>query len=321
MKVVYSITKLYTEQRAINEKLAVVVDTLVKSIKSNRWHYESRIKNLENFALKLETGRFKEPDKLEDFFACMLVVENTMEIKKAIDMLKTHVKIVYRRPENEKITHKNSDSFVFDDLRLYVTLKPTAARAKAPINEILFELQIKTFLQHAWSIATHDLIYKSNEINWSKQRVAYQVKAMLENAEVSIEKASTMKKISGIPLTNEKVETQKRVKDFILANWTEDRLPRDLIRLIDNIIQLLKIFNLELDTLKSDLLEETNAGRGAAILNLSPYLSILQTLINRQTIKVNNHIKKDNNKRILIPEEIDVTKIIDNIEGKNVIRI
>lgn len=321
MKVVYSITKLYNEQLAINKKLATAVDKMITSIKSKRWHYEGRIKSLESYALKLETGRYTEPTKLEDFFACMLVVENAIEIKNAINLLKPYVKIQYRRPANEKFTHKNSDSFVFDDLRLYVTLKPTSAGPKGPLNEILFEIQIKTFLQHAWSIATHDLIYKSNEINWAKQRVAYQVKAMLENAEVSIEKASNMKKISGIPITNEKVEIQNQVKKFLLSQWAENRLPMDLIRLIDNVIQLLKTFNLDLKILENDLLEETKQGRGNLTLNLSPYLVILQTLINQQTNTVNNHIKKDNKKKILIPQEIDITKIIANIDGKNVIRI
>ncbi|MGN6618261.1 MAG: hypothetical protein ACTHJ5_13890 [Ilyomonas sp.] len=321
MKVVRSITTLYSEQLAINEKLAKIVDKLIPSIKSKRWHYESRIKSKESYALKLETGRYYKPEKLEDFFACLLVVENTIKIKSAIKQLKPYLKIHYRRPVDDSFTHKGSDSFVFDDLRLYVTLKPTSARPKGPLHEVLFEIQIKTFLQHAWSIATHDLIYKSSEINWARQRVAYQVKAMLENAEVSIEKASTVKKIRGIPLTNEKVELQNEVKKFLIQNWPEDRLPTDLIRLIDNIINLLKILNLDLTTLEKDLQTEAAQGRGNLTLNLSPYLVVLQTLINQQSSRVNNHIKKDNKKKLLIPRELDTSKINAHINGKNVIRI
>ncbi len=321
MKVVSSISTLYHDQRPIIEKLATTFDTIVGSIKSKRWYYDSRIKSLESYALKLETGRFVEPEKLEDFFACMLVVENTAQIKVAINKLKPHVTIQNRRPSNDKITHKSSDSFVFDDLRLYVTLKPTAARLAGPINAILFEIQIKTFLQHAWAIATHDLIYKSSEINWGKQRVAFQVKAMLENAEVSIEKALNIKRVVGIPLTNEKVTSQNRIKKFLVSYWTDEALPKDLIRLIDNIINLLKMLDLSLEVLEESLLEEIKQGRGNLTLNLSPYLILLQTLINQQSLKVNNYIKKDNKKKILIPKEIDTSKIIDNIYGKNVISI
>lgn len=321
MKVVSSISKLYNGQLAINEKLSEVVNTLIPSIKNKQWHYDSRIKSLESFALKLETGRFTDVSRLEDFFACMMVVENSTEIKTAIKLLKTYVTIKQRRPPTDTFTQKSSDSFIFDDLRLYVTLKPTSSRPKGPINDVLFEIQLKTFLQHAWSIATHDLIYKSNDINWVKQRVAYQVRAMLENAEISIEKAYTLKRIPGIPLTNEKVEIQNKVKKFLLTNWSVERLPKDLIRLIDNIIQLLKIFDLKLVDLENDLLEENKQGRGSNTLNLSPYLVIVQTFINQHTDKMNRYIRKDSKRKILIPQEIDVTKILVNINGKNVIRI
>ena len=70
-----------------------------------------------------------------------------------------------------------------------------------------------------------------------------------------------------------------------------------------------------------DTAEEANQGRGNLTLNLSPYLAIIQTLINQQTNKINSYIKKDSKKKILIPREIDATKIVSNINGKNVIRI
>src|ERR1700761_4537509 len=106
MKVVYSISKLYNEQLAINKKLRKAVDYLINSVKSTKWHYDSRIKEIESFALKLESGRYSEPSKLEDFFACMLVVENAAEIKNAIAKLKPYIQIQYRRPLYDNFTHK-----------------------------------------------------------------------------------------------------------------------------------------------------------------------------------------------------------------------
>ena len=49
------------------------VDILINDIKKPHWHYFSRIKNLESYALKMETGRFNV-DHLEDFFISFIKI-------------------------------------------------------------------------------------------------------------------------------------------------------------------------------------------------------------------------------------------------------
>jgi ppGpp synthetase/RelA/SpoT-type nucleotidyltranferase len=78
------------------------------------------------------------------------------------------------------------------DLRLYVTLPDSPALPPTDLSDVVFEVQIKTFLQHAWSIATHDLLYKTDAVNWSKERIAYQIKARREHAEISIQEAEDL---------------------------------------------------------------------------------------------------------------------------------
>ena len=43
------------------------VDELINELKEDTWHYFKRIKKLENFALKIETGRFTTDNIFEDF--------------------------------------------------------------------------------------------------------------------------------------------------------------------------------------------------------------------------------------------------------------
>ena len=55
----------------------------MNGLKDRRWHYESRVKNLESFALKVESGRYDDPNQVEDFFACTIVAENLDSMSKA----------------------------------------------------------------------------------------------------------------------------------------------------------------------------------------------------------------------------------------------
>src|ERR1039458_7003995 len=171
MKIPASIRRLHEDQKAVNDRLKSVVDERMAGLKKPRWHYESRVKELPSFALKIESGRFQKPEALEDFFACTLVVSNATEIAEAERLVGDHFTVQYRRPKQIDKTHKPSNSFPFDDLRVYAVLREGPAIPPTDLAGIAFEVQIKTFLQHAWSIATHDLLYKSDDVNWSKERI------------------------------------------------------------------------------------------------------------------------------------------------------
>ena len=82
MKIVQSVQNLYTSKLTYYNKLKIKVDKILKSHKHESWHYTSRIKASESFALKIETGRFDINSIFEDFFACTIVVKNLNEIKR-----------------------------------------------------------------------------------------------------------------------------------------------------------------------------------------------------------------------------------------------
>jgi hypothetical protein len=142
MKVIQSIEYLYEGQKGINEKLKAKVDDTFKVFMKPTWHYFSRVKELESYALKLETGRVSKPKKLEDFFGCTLVVENLNQINIAIISIKEYFTLDSRRPKDPKITHKHPSSFEFDDLRLYAYLKQPENMPEEPLTHVMFEIQM-----------------------------------------------------------------------------------------------------------------------------------------------------------------------------------
>ncbi len=167
MKIPQSIRSIYEDLELSYSKLKKLIDYEFKNTLPQEWHYISRLKRTESFALKIESGRYRSIDIFDDFFACTIVVENISKIKTARRFVKKRFEQSYQRPKSDDFTHKNPDSFPFDDLRMYMKWKDNIGSKPTGLEGLLFEVQIKTFLQHAWAIATHDLVYKSDEKNWA----------------------------------------------------------------------------------------------------------------------------------------------------------
>jgi len=309
MKIVQSIQELYNANLPYFNIVKNKVDEIIKFNKNERWHYESRIKQIESFALKVEMGRFDKSEIFEDLFASTIVVKNLNEISLAENFISTLFNIKLKRPQSRNFTHKDSYSFPFDDLRLYVTLKDfNTGELSNNLYEIVFEIQIKTFLQHAWSIATHDLIYKSDKINWAKERIAYQVKASLEQAEVTISGVEDLSKIKELAKENKATQKVNKVINLVLSHWKPEDLPNDRRRLAQNIVGFIDTIGIELNELNEILKTEKNNGRGTLTRNLSPFLIVVQSVFNIEPEKIKNYLQSDNKnkQKILITSEMDI---------------
>lgn len=311
MKVIQSIEAIYEEQKAINVKLKKRVDEIFTTLKKDNWHYFSRIKQLESFALKLETGRFSNSSNLHDFFACTLVVDNLNQINKANALIRSKFNIVSQKPQNSRFTHKEPSSFQFDDLRLYGTLHQPSNMPHEPITEITFEIQIKTFIQHAWGLATHDLIYKSDEINWSKERIAFQIKAVLEQAEVTISGVNNLINLPEVSKDNPETTEYKKILKFYRDLFSREDLPTDLVRLCKNTAELISNLELKLADIKEIIRNETVIGKGTNIKNLSPYLVVVQSIINRRKDIIETYLNSptEHKFKLLLPKEIDISAL------------
>ncbi|MBN9298237.1 MAG: hypothetical protein J0I41_14580 [Filimonas sp.] len=318
MKISKSVRDIFSSQETINKVLAERVKQLLGENKKDNWFYKGRVKQLESFAQKLETGRFV-PNALEDFFACTIVVENRHAIVEAVNLVERFCTIQHRRPQIDGETHKTPDLFSFDDLRLYVKLKPSETGPPTELDDILFEIQIKTFLQHAWSIATHDLIYKGDSISWGKERVAFQIKAMLEHAEVSIDQVDVVSVSSALAITDTKTSVLKDILTWIKENWSEEVLPSDIVRLSKSIQGVMSATKLELDDIRQAIAIDTENGYGTNAKNLSPYEIVVKAIFNNKKDKFLAFLggKPSKTKLFITPEmEIDIPS---NTSSKNLI--
>ena len=308
MKIPQSVRNCYQEIYQPYERLKSLVDAKIGGRKSSKWHYESRLKELDSYALKLETGRETNPRRPEDMFACTIVVENHSKIPEATRLATALFKEEYRRPRVANRTSLSSHSFAFEDLRIYLSWVDEDSQPPTSANGLLFEIQIKTFLQHAWGIATHDLIYKTDEASWASSRVAYQAKAMLENAELSISEAKRLTTCALLDRTDACTETLVATMNNLKIRWTEPgTLPRNLQGLANNIVGLAKALTITLDELWVMLDKATAEGRGAKLLDLSPYAATLDALVAaRKTRLFKPLARKSNHRHIFVPTEVEL---------------
>lgn len=311
MKIPASIRTLYEDQQESRERLKILVDALLEPRLLRGWHYESRVKTVESFTLKVESGRVQDLNTLEDFFAATIVVRNGLEIIAAEKIIADLFVGHERRPPLDAETHKAPDQFPFDDLRHYIRWKDDPALPASGLDGSLFELQIKTFLQHAWAIATHDLIYKSDDANWGKMRIAYQIKAMLEHAEISIQEAARLSECDALAKSDAKTNSLKTFIALMTELWAKEDLPANVRGLAENVRRLAQLIRIDVAELRALLNEEQLKGRGPLTRNLTPYGIVLQTLFIHKKGLICAALSKHQRTRVLISKELSIPDDVD----------
>lgn len=150
-------------------------------IKKN-FAFIDRIKSIESLSEKIETGRYAKWSDLDDFYAATIIIPSLNHESEIIGFLRKMFIEVELRKRGQ--TKKAPDVFRFDSTRFIGKLKqvgePTA------IGEINFEIQIKTAFEHAWSVATHSMVYKTNNIDWKLLRIAAQLKSSVEQLDMIV---------------------------------------------------------------------------------------------------------------------------------------
>jgi len=289
-------------------------DFLKPKIEERGWFYSDRVKALESFSLKIETGRVANINDLEDFFGCTIIVPNLMHIQNACFLIEKDFHILERRPPKDDETHKNASDFTFDDLRLYVKRKPAVGRFRET-DELKFEIQLKTILQYAWGIATHDLIYKTDDVSWSKARIAFQVKAMLEHSELVIAEASSLSSAPAVSKQDKYTKNILLTIEQLKITWGADHLPSNLKQLSETINKLLVAIECSPTELKT-IIDIERQRIGIIPLDLSPYAFILQALINSTTLKFEEKFKRSRKLSIVIHKGMDLPEWIKTNNNK-----
>lgn len=278
MKIPSVVVRLYASQRDKCALLRTKADERIRHLIDRKWHYESRLKGLESYALKLESGKCADPKEMEDFFACTIVVQDIDKVATAEAKVCEKFTLHERRPCEPTATKNESHSFLFEDLRLYVRWQDNPGTRPTGLEGTLFEVQIKTYLQHAWGVATHDLTYKTGEKNWAKERIAFQIKAMLEHAETAIHEAEVISSSSTLDRCDVRSRWVSDLIDLQEEFWEADELPQNRKLLAETIRGLISAVGLDSEGLR-EVLTAYFQENTKLVNSLSPYGIIVHALM------------------------------------------
>ena len=181
----------YREKHATYEKLLQVVkDILGKSIKSNNIYInalEARIKAEDSLAGKLvrKAGKYSGLSDLTDILGVRVITFYSDEVDKIAALVGSLFEIDWENSIDKRKMH-DIHSFGYSSLH-YICRVPKSLfnDPEFPeLNDIRFEVQMRTALQHVWSVLDHDTGYKSGfEIPKEYLRNINRLAGMLELAD------------------------------------------------------------------------------------------------------------------------------------------
>lgn len=216
--------------------------TLMNYAKKHLFAYTSRIKKLDSISEKIETGRYSSWVDIDDFVGCILIVPNLSYEEDVIQFLKSAFIEVDLRKKGS--TFKNFDTFRFDSTRFIGKLKPPQSEVNKDIYDVNFEIQIRSAFEHAWSVTTHDLAYKSKNIDWKVLRLAAQLKASVEQLDmIALSAKEVNKNITSYKWPD--IDIKIKILDFIRDSFEKGKIPQEISpkdhsRVVDNIFALIK---------------------------------------------------------------------------------
>lgn len=239
---------------------------------TNGFAFLGRIKTLESTAEKIETGRFANWSALEDLVACTVIIPTLLEEDAVVSFCREH--LIVDRTVRRGQASKPADSFRFDATRVWCRLRKPEGLDTGPgrsVYDIPFEVQVRTAFEHAWSVSTHKLAYKSNIVDWKRLRLAAQIKAAVEQLDTLImayEEAASHMPSGSWPEVERKRRIVRRVSHWIEnGDLPSELAPKDYSRLADNLYSLLRCAGKEDDTKRAlDRIESAISSASAEMI-------------------------------------------------------
>ncbi len=189
---------------------------------------QTRPKSISSFAEKILRRKYTNPIKqMTDLCGGRIITNTQSEIKVLSKFIESHFEIDWQNSVDISQRHKPTE-FGYRSVHYIISFKPNmfpTAEINIKIPKMLYnlkaEIQIRTFLEHAWADIYHDVGYKGEfKIPTSIERELAATSALLENADKNfsniIERLRTYKSSYGAYLTKDQIQDKIKRLEMVL---------------------------------------------------------------------------------------------------------
>ncbi|MBL7091657.1 hypothetical protein [Acidovorax sp.] len=302
MKIPPSFKQSYMDIHPVLERLEAAVQPRAEEI-AKRYNgvYTGRIKEPESILIKAEKEGYKHPFlQMDDLFACTITVPNSQaieDVRRDVEAIFQLVEVRQRAVEPEE--------FAYNDLNLSLKTIPEFWNRGEAYLDLVFELQIKTLLQQAWSQAGHDVIYKARKKTWGLTRITSQLRALLEMADSLLANLDSAANILQGTIEYPKYSKRNQIIDILECAWDDPRLPGNLDRAALVIENYLELAGLASDDLV-ELLRREEYRRYVEARSLTPTQAVFIILFQEKWGDMKPRLKKGKRKVLVTSEMLDL---------------
>ena len=189
---ILELIKTYQNNYSLYEEFADKLEELFKKLlKTNKLNYlqiESRVKTLESFLEKAQrlNMRFTNPlEEIKDIIGIRIITHYREDIEKISKLIEKKFKIKTKNGQYDS-NNLSPDKFGYLSKHYKVSISDELAKSSAwqQYKNIVFEIQLRTVVQHAWASIDHKLRYKTTrEIPKSVKRQIFRLSALFEMAD------------------------------------------------------------------------------------------------------------------------------------------
>ena len=168
----------------LSENVRNDLEKILKEEKLNYHQVTTRVKEFPNFFEKVRRKKYTEPfDQTEDFCGVRVIIHFANDIPRADEIIRKHFDVIRFEDNVEDV-----EIHYFGYRSSHFIVKIKSGWLEHPnfggLQDLKFEIQLRTLCMHSWSEASHKLDYKNEDfIPKQLRRKLFIASAFLEQAD------------------------------------------------------------------------------------------------------------------------------------------